>query len=66
MLDCIKKLLKRGKRKQNQKPKNSPWSLPQPGLFNSYHDPIKGYYIDTATIVLKNKVKGTGHNKFPK
>ena len=57
MLDCIKKIIKRGKRPTRPDPKGkTPWALPQNGIFNARKDIGKQYDFEVSTYILKKKM----------
>ena len=57
MLNCIAKILKRGKREKHNNGKKSPWSLPQAGFFKSQYDVGKAYDADIRKEILKKKMR---------
>ena len=64
MIDWKSKLGKRNTK--HRKPKNTPWSLSQPGIFKSHSQMIDGYDDETFQNDIKRKVRGVGSTKFPK
>lgn len=57
MLDCIKTILKRGKRPPRPKPKGkTPWANHNPGLFKSTNEPSKDWVGEGITIRLKKSM----------
>ena len=67
MLDCIKKIIKRGKRQVGRNPKGvTPWALSQPRIFKPKNDIYAQYHFEVATEILKKKVRKDGRSPITK
>ena len=65
MLDCIKKLKGRGKRKKWDRNKH-PWKKHQPQLFASHKDVSAHYDFEKFSEIIRDKKRNVGKYRLPK